>query len=408
MRKLAPIPTYYLIQAVFGLLFTGMATVSTLYRVQVVHLNPLQLVLVGTVLEAAYFLGEIPTGVVADVYSRKLSLIIGYLLVGLGFMVEGLFPTFTAVLLAQVIWGVGATFLSGAESAWLAGEIGEEPLTHVMIRGGQIGRIVSILGILLAMAVGAVNLGLAYTIAGGGIAFLGLTLIALMPETNFEPAAVEERETWRKLARTFSNGFNFVAASRVLLLIFSIELCFGFSSEGIDRLSEAHLIEDFVWPTAVTWQPVIWIGLIRIGNSLVGLAVTEWLRRNLASDAGSRTIQAMQVLSILYTLTIVAFAFAMNFTLGVITYMTLAQTRGGLGAIYGPWVTKQIDRRVRATVLSMWGQMNALGQMIGGPLIGALATAATLPIGYAATALILLPVPFLFGVIRRRQALAHR
>jgi hypothetical protein len=46
-------------------------------------LNPLQLVLVGTVLEATAFLAEIPTGVLADVYSRRWSVIVGGPLVGL-------------------------------------------------------------------------------------------------------------------------------------------------------------------------------------------------------------------------------------------------------------------------------------------------------------------------------------
>ena len=73
MSKLNAIPTYYLISAVAGLLFSTMGMVSTIYRVEVVGLNPLQLVVVGTVLEAAYFLGEIPTGIVADIYSRRLS-----------------------------------------------------------------------------------------------------------------------------------------------------------------------------------------------------------------------------------------------------------------------------------------------------------------------------------------------
>jgi DHA3 family tetracycline resistance protein-like MFS transporter len=52
------------------------------------------LVLVGTVLEPSVFIFEIPTGIVADVYSRRLSIIIGQVLIGLGFMVEGLFPVF--------------------------------------------------------------------------------------------------------------------------------------------------------------------------------------------------------------------------------------------------------------------------------------------------------------------------
>ena len=38
---------------------------------------PLQLVLVGTTLELACFLFEIPTGIVADLYSRRLSVVIG-------------------------------------------------------------------------------------------------------------------------------------------------------------------------------------------------------------------------------------------------------------------------------------------------------------------------------------------
>ena len=61
-----------------GALFSTMVfTVSGIYAVQEVGLNPLQLVLVGTALEASAFLFEVPTGVVADVYSRRLSVMSG-------------------------------------------------------------------------------------------------------------------------------------------------------------------------------------------------------------------------------------------------------------------------------------------------------------------------------------------
>ena len=52
--------------------------VMAVYLVRELHFSPLQLVLMGTAMEAAVFLGEVPTGVVADTYSRRLSLIIGY------------------------------------------------------------------------------------------------------------------------------------------------------------------------------------------------------------------------------------------------------------------------------------------------------------------------------------------
>ena len=40
--------------------------VMAVYLVRELHFSPLQLVLMGTAMEAAVFLGEVPTGVVAD------------------------------------------------------------------------------------------------------------------------------------------------------------------------------------------------------------------------------------------------------------------------------------------------------------------------------------------------------
>ena len=54
-------------------------TVVAVYYVTVVEMNPFELVLVGTVMEVAVFLFEVPTGVVADTYGRRLSIVISYL-----------------------------------------------------------------------------------------------------------------------------------------------------------------------------------------------------------------------------------------------------------------------------------------------------------------------------------------
>src|SRR5688572_28556914 len=107
-------------------LFTITFIAMSVYRVQVMGLNPFQLVFVGTMLEATCFLFEVPTGVVADTYSRRLSVIIGVLMLGTAFALEGLVPLFAVSLLCQVISGIGYTFTSGATEAWVTDEIGEE------------------------------------------------------------------------------------------------------------------------------------------------------------------------------------------------------------------------------------------------------------------------------------------
>ncbi len=96
------------------------------------HLNPLQLVLVGTVLEITVFLTQVPTGALADVYSRRLAVIVGLVLIGTGALLEGSIPQFWAILLSQVLWGVGVTFTDGADSAWIANEYHKERANQLL------------------------------------------------------------------------------------------------------------------------------------------------------------------------------------------------------------------------------------------------------------------------------------
>ena len=133
-------PRVYLIHRfAFTFAFMLAASLNLVWQVQA-GLTPLQLVLVGTVLETTAFLCEIPTGVVADVYSRRLSVIIGVVLYGLGWTLEGAIGAFWAFLLAQVLWGSGATFISGAHDAWIADEVGEAAVGRLYVRGAQMSQ----------------------------------------------------------------------------------------------------------------------------------------------------------------------------------------------------------------------------------------------------------------------------
>ena len=138
--KRAAYSVYLFSEFTLALLFSMMFTVDAVYQVSMVGLNALQLVLVGTTLEVSAFLFEVPTGVVADVFSRRLSIIIGMFIMGLGFVVEGSFPFFAPILLAQVMWGLGYTFTSGATEAWIADEVGEEQAGKAFLRARRSAR----------------------------------------------------------------------------------------------------------------------------------------------------------------------------------------------------------------------------------------------------------------------------
>ena len=90
MKRLNAYPIYLILTGCQSALFALVFTINMLYQVETVGLSPLQLVLVGTSLELAILIFEVPTGIVADLYSRRLSVIIGMFVIGLGFLVASL------------------------------------------------------------------------------------------------------------------------------------------------------------------------------------------------------------------------------------------------------------------------------------------------------------------------------
>ena len=92
-----------------SLLSAAFFTIAPIYRIQEAGLTPLQLVLVGTVMEATVLVFELPTGIVADNVSRKRSVVIGVTITGIAFVLEGAIADVRTILVASALWGFGWT-----------------------------------------------------------------------------------------------------------------------------------------------------------------------------------------------------------------------------------------------------------------------------------------------------------
>lgn len=408
-RQLPALRVYLLIQFVFALAFMTYATLSSVYRIEVVGLNPFELVLAGTVLEATVFFLEVPTGVVADAYSRRLSVIIGMVLFGAGFMLEGLVPTLLAVLLAQVLWGAGATFISGALEAWIADEVGNEGIGRTYLRGNQFIHIGHLLGIPLAVTLGSIALGIPLVAAGVILLALALLLLIIMPEDGFTRAPRGERSSWSSMTETLSLGVQTVRGRPVLVTIVIIAALAGASSEAFDRLSDKHLLDNFSFPTLPV-DPLdtiaVWFGLIAMAGMAINIGVGEIVRRRIDTDDHEATARALLVATTLLTAMIVGFALAGQFAIAVTFMLTTRIMRNILDPLTLAWLNQSLSSRVRATVISMHGQADALGQIAGGPLLGIIATVVSLEVGFLAGAAILLPALWLYRRSIRNGPLA--
>ena len=389
--RLKAYPVYLLCKTCFSLLFSMATVLSLVYYSEVVGLNALQLVLVGTVLETACFILEVPTGVMADLYSRRRSVLTGVFLYGAGFLLEGSLPWFGTVLFAQVVWGCGDTFITGALEAWIASEEQERLMDQVFLRGDQAGHAGSIAGIVLGTLLGNLDLRLPIVTAGALFIVLGLVLVRIMPETNFSPAREKENSLLADMAGLFKVNLRFVKGAPVLLALLAITFCGGLASEGFDRLSTAHFLRDTVMPSFGPLGPVTWFGVMRLLGSGLNIVAAQLLIAYMEKKGASSRTGVVFAASAGYILCLLLFAAGRSFWFVTGVFLLTGLMRSLREPVLTAWMNAHVEERMRATVFSTSGQLDALGQIIGGPIVGIAAQQGSVSWGLACTALLLLP-----------------
>jgi DHA3 family tetracycline resistance protein-like MFS transporter len=396
---------WYAYEAFSSFLWTLVFTVTAVYFVTELHMSPLELVLVGTVMELAVFAFEVPTGIVADTYSRRLSIVIGNVVMGIAFLLVGGVTAVWAVLAGYVIWGLGWTFTSGAMDAWLADEIGTARITPVYLRSAQVGRLCSLLGIGAAVGLGVVDLRLPIVVGGIGTVLLGLFYALTMPERGFAPLEREERGSFAQMAHTGREGVRIVRGRPLLLAILGIAAFSGMWSESYDRLWQAHLIDEVGLPVLGGLQPVVWFGILGAVGLVLAIAVAQPLGRRLEGHRSAELSRVLLRLDLVMLAGSLVFALAGVFWLALVGVYALTIARNVSGPVFTAWLNRSVEESsVRATVLSITNQADAVGQWTGGPALGVVGNVFGIRAALGAGALCLAPALAFYRRAMRHEA----
>lgn len=407
-RRYQPVPVYLVLMTGQAVCFSLFFTVQLIYHVTVVGLNPFQMVLVGTVLEITCFLFEVPTGIVADVYSRRLSILIGVALIGCSYALEGAIPAFWAAIVSQLFWGIGYTFTSGAIQAWITDEIGEESAGPVFLRGRQMWLIGGLAGTLLSVSLGLVHIQLPMILAGAGMLALTAALALVMPETYIHVTPPAERSTFGHVTATAREGFRLAMDRPVVKVIIAISLIVGLAAEAFDRLHVPSVIDRFDFPTVFGIDsPVVWFGTSGVIGSLIGIAVSEIFKRRNPEALGPGTpARLLALCSAIQALALVIFTVSGNLWLA----FGMLWVRTGVASVSQPvelaWLNRNLDASTRATVNSMTGQANSIGQVAGGLTLGWVGNAVSIRAALLCSAIVLSPTVSLYRrmIVRDRGA----
>jgi DHA3 family tetracycline resistance protein-like MFS transporter len=136
---------------------------------------------------------------------------------------------------------------------------------------------------------------------------------------------------------------------------------------------------------------VIWFGIIRFGSAVLSICAVDLVRRRLDVNSHAVVTRWLFAINALQTASILVFALAGSFTLGMLAFWTAVTVSFAYDPLRLAWLNQNIDSRVRATVLSMNSQVDAVGQIAGGPMLGAVGSLASIRWALAGAALALAP-----------------
>ncbi|MBM3140061.1 MAG: MFS transporter [Chloroflexi bacterium] len=314
---------------------------------------------------AVVIAAEIPTGIVADRYGRRLSLVIGTAVTVVGYIAFGVGSGLMILLAAYVILGIGEAFMSGADSALLYDSLHAE---------GRSGEFTHRMGRLNAYGTAAIA---AFTLSGAAIAqWLPLwvpmvlsgvvSLPAVLIAWRFaEPAHERERPSFLGTGRQALRG---VVRSRAL---WAAIVLMALGMVGIVAMSVTMQLV-IVGYGAPLWALGPLVGA-QMGLSAVGSLLAAPAKRRLGLRGSFLLMSVGGALSLLAGASGVPWLFPV-FILPSVTFNVIhVQVTN--------YLAQRVPEERRATTISIGSMMASTANVAGALSIGASAD----PLGLRAT-----------------------
>jgi MFS family permease len=364
-----------------AVLHRGYWLVASLYLVIDAHLSAFQLVFLGTAQGIISLIVEVPAGAVADAISRKWALVVAHALIGLSMVLTGLVTAFPALIATQMLWGVGWTFASGADVAWVTDELSRpDRIARVLAaraRWQLVGAGCGLVGFgLLALVIGR---GTAMVVAGVAMAALGLYVVARFTERGFTPTRTRR---WQRSVAILRSGIALARRDHEILLVLAATFLIDGAAEAYGRLYPKRLVA-----LGLPGRPdsIVWFTGIGIVSFLFGVLALRIIEARIDSvGIAHRVYAAACCIGVFGLLTL---ACAPGYLVGgagvlLVDGIALTVTRA-VGAI---WINRRTSSEVRATVHSFLAQAEYGGEIVCGVALGALAQVATIPVAFACSA----------------------
>lgn len=395
----ATIKIYYLIQFLSSLAFGSIIPIYVLYFREY-HLNLFQIALLASVFEAFILITELPTGYLADLYGRKLSVVLSSLSLFFGGAVFILFPSLTGFILAEILVGLGESLKSGALDAWIVDSLKfqneAEKQKKVFGAGTKYKTAGNLIGLICGGYLGSFNLKLTW---------FPFTLIFLFSFFFLFLFMTEEYRTGTKstshrvkplerLRETVKESFSLLKLENLISALIILGLFSEFSYETISQYWQVHFHEGL----KISPEYFGWIAAASSVILILFLNLVLKLSSKFKSEANF-----VILLQVGFIISLVVIVLSISPFLAVILFILLQTFQGFKEPILLDLYNQSIPSHRRATLLSFINLTNSTGETLAGLCIGIIALKLGLRVTFLFGSFVLIAGIILFYLVKKRR-----
>lgn len=342
----------------------------------------------------AEILFEIPTGVIADIFGRKPSTILGLFLSGLAIISIMFFENFYLLLFLFFLLGMFGTLISGADEAWVVDLLHHKKkknLIHEFYSKRHSFMSVAILvtGIIGALLVKKFGLGIIWPVTGGSMILT--SIIFLFGKEHFVKKKQKYKKQVKKLLSHTKNSIKYSLKHKTISLIL---------------IASVIMMFVFVFAGDLTWYPFLqdlgfqehWFGYLFSASCFLGIFIPYFTKPLIKKIGGYRKYFVL-ILSLMFLL-LFLIGFISTLVLIIIIYILFISMYDFYGPVREIFFQKFVPGKMRATIGSFKNMTTALAAIIIYPLVGFIADKISPQYTIFIGAFVLIPIIILYAKIK--------
>jgi DHA3 family tetracycline resistance protein-like MFS transporter len=330
-------------------------------------INLFQIALLAAIFETSILIFEMPTGLVADSYGRKISVTLSALVSVISGIFFIFFPYLFGFIVAEILSGFGETLRSGALEAWLVDSLKHEDkegkIKYAFAQGTKYRTVGNLSGLILGGYLASLNIKLVWVPFTFVFFILCAFLILKMKEEYRIEKTISDR-ILLKFFETIKKSLMVIRSQKLILALLLLALFSEFSFETISQFWQVHFSENLFIKTE-------YFGWILVISSVVTILLIDKVTK--LSEKFKHEFSSLVILEILFLLSLLVIALTVSPILAILFFILLQSFTSFREPIFLDLYNKHIPSEQRATLLSFQSLVGSGGEVLAGLCIGVVA-----------------------------------